>query len=42
MRQEDKIGSVPLMCYVAVWKLKVCKFKGLGEVQGADHHDGGS
>lgn len=21
MRQEDKIGSVPLMCYLAIWKL---------------------
>lgn len=30
------------MCYIAIWKLKVHKFKRLGEVQGADHHDGGS
>lgn len=30
------------MCYIAVWKLKVQQFKGLGEVQGADHHGRGS
>lgn len=39
MRQEDKMGRVPLMCYIAVWKLKVQR---LGEVQGPDHHDRGS